>query len=71
MVGTVKNVVLEKRFLFVRDQHGTDRFCHATAVSPDVNFDRLQRGDEVEFDPEEGDRGPRACNLRLVRAING
>ena len=66
MTGTVKNVNLDKRFGFLRGEDGTDRFFHATACAPSVNFDLLDRLTPVEFDHEEGAKGPRAVNVRLA-----
>lgn len=66
MTGTIRNIQLEKRFGFLRGSDGKDRFFHETALDPRVNFDALKRGDEVEFDHEDGPKGPRAIGVRMA-----
>ncbi len=65
MQGVIKNIQAEKRFGFLRDTNGFDRFFHASTVAGTCNFDLLKRGDEVEFEPEEGPKGPRALGVKL------
>lgn len=64
--GTIKNIRLDKRFGFLRDTDGVERFFHYSAVDPKTNFDALKNGDAVEFDAEDDNpKGPRAKNVRL------
>jgi cold shock CspA family protein len=71
MKGVIKNIQADKRFGFLRGSDGTDRFFHASTVAGDCNFDALERGDEVEFDHEDGPKGPRATGVRLQHAAEG
>jgi CspA family cold shock protein len=41
-----------------------DVFFHMSELPEGV--DELEEGDEVEFDQEEGDRGPKAVNVELA-----
>lgn len=63
MTGTVKNIQADRRFGFLRDQDGQDRFFHAKACA---DFDALQRGDAVDFEHEDGEKGLRAKDVRKV-----
>lgn len=65
MLGTIKDVRLDKRFGFLRGEDGVERFFHYSAVDGKTNFDALKRGDAVEFEHEDGERGPRAKGVRL------
>lgn len=46
------------------DDMDDDVFVHMSELPEEV--DELEEGDEVEFDQEEGDRGPKAVNVQLV-----
>jgi CspA family cold shock protein len=64
--GTIKKLVSEKGFGFIKGDRG-DLFFHHSSVA-DSAFDSLQEGQTVEFDVEQGSggKGPRAINIRLV-----
>jgi len=66
MTGMVKTTNADKRFGFVRGEDGQDRFFHASGCHPLCNFDALVRGQTVEFEHEDGAKGPRAKNVRLI-----
>lgn len=65
MKGIITNVFLDKGFAFVRGEDGVSRFIHAKAVAKGM-FDTLQKGKNVEFTPEIGDRGPRAVDVQVI-----
>lgn len=65
MNGTIKNVQADKRFGFLRDEQGEDRFFHISAVDGATNFFALKQGDAVVFDPE--DDHPKGKRARAVR----
>ena len=58
---------------FFHDQNGYG-FIETDEMDDDVYFDideqdsglEVEEGDEVEFDQEEGDKGPKAANLTLA-----
>ncbi len=61
MKGTVKFFHDQKNYGFIEtDEMDDDVFFHQEEVEGDVQFGE---GDDVEFDQEEGDRGPKAVNV--------
>ena len=62
--GTVKRLVRERGFGFILGQDGVEIFFHRSALQGDA-FDRLAEGQAVEFDIEQGPKGPRAANMRV------
>ena len=62
--GTVKWFDATKGFGFITpDESGKDFFVHLSGVE---GGGPLAEGAKVEFDAEEGDRGPKAVNVRTV-----
>ena len=66
MTGTIKKLITERRFGFIRGENGQEVFFHSSAVSQN-EFDSLRVGQEVNFDVERGDKGPKAVNVRARR----
>jgi len=64
MVGTVKWFNAEKGFGFIEREGGEDVFVHYSAIKSE-GYKSLDEGQRVEFDLEEGQRGPQAANVRL------
>ncbi len=64
-VGRVKWFSDEKGFGFLEQDNGDDVFVHHTELKMD-GFRSLSEGQEVEFELEQSDRGPRATNVRIV-----
>jgi CspA family cold shock protein len=65
MKGTVKNYKADKRFGFIVGADGrTEYFFHASAVK-NANSESIREGMEVEFEPAESDKGPRAEDVYL------
>ncbi len=53
----------DKGFGFLEMGEGKkDLFFHAKSLT-NTTYDALQVGDEMEFDVEEGDKGPMAVNV--------
>lgn len=50
---------------FITDERGDDRFFQHGDVEG-TPFDQLEPGLSVEFEPDEGPRGPRANRVRVV-----
>jgi CspA family cold shock protein len=61
MKGTVKFFNAQKGFGFIAADDGKEYFVHQSALEDGVV---LNEGDSVEFDVEEGDRGPKAANVK-------
>jgi CspA family cold shock protein len=65
--GKVKRLIRGRGFGFISAEDGTEVFFHRSALEG-MNFDTLEEGDSVEFDLEKGYRGPRAVNVKVVKA---
>ena len=65
MKGTVKFFNQGKGFGFIAGDDGNEYFVHMSGIKEGVN---LRDNDAVEFDVEEGDRGPKAVNVTTVSA---
>jgi cold shock protein len=61
MKGTVKFFNEMKGFGFITPEEGDDVFVHQSAL---VDCSSLNENDEVSFDVEEGDKGPKAVNVK-------
>ncbi|MBL7754630.1 MAG: cold-shock protein [Bacteroidota bacterium] len=60
--GTVKFFNEEKHFGFIKPDNGSkDVFVHASAVAG-----RIRENDRVEFEVEDGQKGPNAVNVRKL-----
>ncbi len=57
--GTVKWFNAAKGFGFLGRNDGSDVFVHYSAIQSD-GYKVLKEGDEVEFDIVEGNKGPQA-----------
>ena len=65
MKGTVKMFNKEKGFGFIRAEDGHDVFFHYSALLMD-DYKTAEKGENVEFEIEESDRGPRAKNVKKI-----
>jgi CspA family cold shock protein len=63
MQGKVKRVVRDRGFGFIISGEGREIFFHRSSLQ-DVNFDTLKEGDPVEFEIEDGPKGPRAVAVK-------
>ena len=60
--GRVKWFVAKKGFGFIEQESGDDVFVHYRAIQGD-GYKSLDEGQEVEFELEDGDKGPQAANV--------
>ena len=60
--GTVKRFNSEKGFGFIEREGGNDVFVHFSAIQSE-GYKSLEEGQAVQFDVEEGARGPQAANV--------
>ncbi|MFB6147297.1 MAG: cold shock domain-containing protein [Candidatus Nanohaloarchaea archaeon] len=61
MKGTVKFFHDRKNYGFIEtDEMDDDVFFHKEEMADDLH---VEEGTEVEFEQEEGDRGPKAVNV--------
>jgi cold shock protein len=65
--GTVKWFDPNKGYGFIRPDHGSDVFVHISALQAS-GPQTLQEGEAVEFDIEQGRKGPQAANVRPRQA---
>ncbi|OGR58920.1 MAG: cold-shock protein [Elusimicrobia bacterium GWA2_69_24] len=64
MKGKVKWFNDQKGFGFITPEDGSkDVFAHHTSIKAE-GFRTLAENQEVEFDVEQSDKGPRAANVR-------
>ena len=62
MKGTVKWFNNQKGYGFISDENGKDVFVHYSGLAGD-GFKSLDEGQKVEFDVEDGAKGPQAVNV--------
>mgnify|MGYP001559289566 FL=1 len=60
--GTVKWFNESKGYGFIASEDGTDVFVHYSSIQGE-GFKTIAEGDNVEFDVEKGDKGPKAVNV--------
>jgi CspA family cold shock protein len=64
--GTVKWFSDEKGFGFITpDDQGKDLFVHFSGIAGD-GFRTLPEGAKVEYEAQEGPKGPNAANVRII-----
>jgi len=63
--GKVKFFDERKGWGFIETEEGKDVFVHHTAIQG-TGFKTLEKGQEVEFDIVEGQKGPQATNVVVV-----
>jgi CspA family cold shock protein len=63
--GTVKWFNEKKGFGFLSREDGDDVFVHHTSIQAE-GFKTLREGQEVEFEVQDGPKGPQAVNVREV-----
>lgn len=64
--GTIKKVVSDRGFGFITAEDGKDYFFHRDGLGASLDFDRLMGGEKVQFDVEQGPKGPRARNVQAA-----
>lgn len=60
MKGKVKFFNSTKGFGFIAGEDGKEYFVHESAVKEGT----IDKDDEVTFDVEQGDKGPKAANVK-------
>jgi CspA family cold shock protein len=64
--GVVKWFSDEKGFGFITPDEGSkDLFVHHTSIQAD-GYRSLAEGARVEYESEQGDKGPKAVNVRPI-----
>jgi len=63
--GTVKWFNEKKGFGFLAREDGDDVFVHYSAIQS-TGFKNLEEGQQVEFEVQDGPKGPQAVNVTAV-----
>ncbi len=63
--GRVKWFDERKGFGFIEREDGSDVFVHFRAINSE-GYKTLAEGQEVEFEVEEGEKGPQAVNVNAL-----
>jgi cold shock protein len=67
VTGTVKWFNAAKGYGFIAHEGGKDLFVHYSSIQDAGNgYRSLNEGDRVEFNVEEGQKGPQATNVVKV-----
>lgn len=67
MNGTIVRLNTEKGFGFIKGEDGTDRFFHKSGLERTTKrFDELHQNMRVVFTHVDGEKGPRAIEVRVV-----
>ena len=61
--GKVKWFNDSKGYGFIEAEDGTDAFVHHSEIQME-GYKTLTEGEDVEFDVIQGDKGPKATNVR-------
>jgi CspA family cold shock protein len=67
MNGTISKVIADKGFGFITGADGNEYFMHRSAVKSGEAFEQLREEQAVTFDAGNGEKGPRAENVRVDR----
>lgn len=65
MRGAVKWFNSTKGYGFIQPEEGADVFVHFSDIQGD-GFKELEEGQEVEFEVGQGDKGPKAVDVRVL-----
>lgn len=65
ITGTVKWFNGSKGYGFIERESGEDVFVHYSAIQSE-GFKNLDEGQQVEFNVEEGLKGPKATNVTAL-----
>ena len=63
--GTVKWFNNTKGYGFLARENGPDVFVHHSAIAGE-GYHTLEEGQKVEFNVEQGPKGPQASNVTIV-----
>ena len=61
--GTVKRIMRERGFGFILAEDGREIFFHRSELQ-NVDFDKLEEGDHLEFTVTKGNKGPQAVDIK-------
>ncbi len=62
--GSIKTLVSERGFGFITPENGGEDVFFHFSVLEGVSFEALRAGDQVEYESEPGDKGPKAIVVK-------
>ncbi len=66
MTGSIKKIARDKGFGFIVPDDGSDDvFFHRSRLGPNMQFEDLREGDQVQFQVRPGDKGPQAFDVKV------
>ena len=63
--GKIKKLVRDRGFGFISDTDGREIFFHQSGLV-ETTFAALNEDQQVEFEVEKADKGPRAISVRVI-----
>ena len=66
MTGTIKKLTRDRFFGFIRAEDGWRIFFTQSELHGGLVFIDIEEGQRVEFDAQQGPKGPRATNIRPI-----
>lgn len=63
--GKIKKIVSDRGFGFITDTDGREVFFHQSSLI-DVKLSDITEGQQVEFEIEKSEKGPRAINVSVA-----
>jgi len=63
--GTVKWFNAKKGYGFITQEDGNDIFVHFSGIEM-PGFKSLNENDKVEFEVQQGPKGPQAVNVKVI-----
>ena len=67
MKGKIKRIIWRRGFGFIVAEDGQEIFFHRSSLEG-LDFEALEEGLSVEFDVEEGPKGPRAVKVSETKS---
>ena len=67
MKGKIKRIIQRRGFGFIEAEDEQEVFFHRSSLEG-IDFYALEEGNRVEFDVEEGPKGPRAVKVNIVES---
>ena len=64
--GKIKKLIRDRGFGFISDTDGREIFFHHSGLT-EATITTLNEDQEVEFDVENTNKGPRAISVRVVK----
>lgn len=64
--GKIRKLVRDRGFGFISDTDGREIFFHLSELV-DTTLNALSEDQQVEFEVEKADKGPRAIKVRVVQ----